>query len=111
MGSVRIEAVVSPGEPVIASEHWLTFLGRNLVHELSIGITSSDRDAVRYIVLVGNGSRELGQTQRHPTAMPAYADEHFKKIDDLLAREPLRLFGVRITNSAYGRDALIFERR
>ncbi len=109
--SARIKAVVPPGEPVIASEHWVTFLGRNPVHELTIGITPKDRDAVRYIVLTGNGSREPGRAQRHPTAMQAYADEHFQKIDDHLAREPLRLFGVRITNSAYGWDAAIFERR
>lgn len=108
--AVRIKTVVPAGATVMAFEHWVTLAGRNPIRDHNTPSPADTWGPIDYIVLTGNGSRQPGVPQLHLPAFVDYAAAHFEKIDDNLAREPLRIGGVRITNSAYGWGAAIYKR-
>ncbi|MEZ0218403.1 MAG: hypothetical protein ACAH89_14795 [Rariglobus sp.] len=108
--SERIKAVVPAGATVMAFEHWITLVGRNPIREHNTPSPENTWASIDYIVLTGNGSGAPGVAQLHLPAFIDYAAAHFEKIDDNLSVEPLRLGGIRITNSAYGWGAVIYRR-
>jgi len=108
--AARIKMVVPEGATILAFEHWVTLVGRNPIRDHTITTPESTWGSIDYIVLTGNGSRAPGVAQPHPPAFAEYAAKHFERIDDNLAREPLRLGGFRITNSAYGWGAVVYRR-
>jgi len=70
-----------------------------------------DLDRIEYFVANGNGTGEPG-VWRRPRVSRYYAmvREHFEVISDTLPRTPIRVFGFRVTNSAYGFGSVVLRR-
>jgi hypothetical protein len=70
-----------------------------------------DLDRIEYFVTDSNGTGEAGVW--FPPANSRYdamVREHFEIISDSLPRTPIRIFGLKITNSAYGFGSVVMRR-
>jgi hypothetical protein len=67
--------------------------------------------AIEYFVTDGNGTGEPGVWFRPPNPRyDAMVREQFEVISDTLPRTPIRIFGFRVTNSAYGFGSVVLRR-
>jgi hypothetical protein len=70
-----------------------------------------DLDRIEYFVANGNGTGEPGVWLRpRVSRYDAMVREHFEVISDTLPRTPIRVFGFRVTNSAYGFGSVVLRR-
>jgi hypothetical protein len=70
-----------------------------------------DLDRIEYFVTDGNGTGEPGVWFRPSNPRyDAMVREHFEVISDTLPRTPIRVFGFRVTNSAYGFGSVVLRR-
>jgi hypothetical protein len=70
-----------------------------------------DLDRIEYFVTDSNGTGEPGVW--FPPANPRYdamVREHFEVISDTLPRTPIRVFGFRVSSSAYGFGSVVLRR-
>ena len=88
---------------------WALGNDRSVYHPMHSDI--QDLARIEYFVTDSNGTGEPGVWVR--PANPRYdamVRESFEVISDTLPRTPLRLFGFRITNSAYGFGTIVLRR-
>lgn len=104
----RVRSLVPPGTAVLALEDWWS-LGAD--HQVFDSYFSQPNGIVDYVVLTGNGSGTPGKPQALNPNLERLVAEEFVVLDDHLNREPLSLFGFRLTNSAYGFGSLVFQSR
>jgi len=70
-----------------------------------------DLDRIEYFVTDGDGAGAPGVWFRPGNPRyDAMIREHFEVISDTLPRTTIRLFGLRVTNSAYGFGSLVLRR-
>ena len=70
-------------------------------------------EKVDFVIVLANGSGAPGRPRMYGTAsMVEHLREHaFDVVYDNLPKQPLTLFGVRLTNSSYGFGPLVLQRR
>ena len=88
---------------------WALGIDRSIYHPMHSDI--QDLARIQYFVTDGNGTGQPGVW--FPPGNPRYAAmvrESFEVISDTLPRTPLRIFGLRITNSAYGFGTIVLRR-
>ena len=107
----QVRALVPPGSVVLTNGAWWSLAQDREV--LSPDFSDIvDLRRIEYFVSDGNGSRVPGKW--HEPQNPRYASEvrdNFEIVSNGLAREPLRIFGYRVTNSAYGFGAVVMRRK
>jgi hypothetical protein len=107
----KLHELIPKGAGVLTANAWWA-LGRDRsVYDPKY---SDIRDLARieYFVTDGNGTGQPGvwlppQNSRYE----AMLRESFEVISDTLPRTPLYIFGLRITNTAYGFGTIVFRRR
>jgi hypothetical protein len=68
-------------------------------------------DRIEYFVTDSNGTGEPGTWLRpYNPRYDAMVREHFEVMSDTLPRTPIRVFGFRVTNSAYGFGSVVLRR-
>jgi hypothetical protein len=106
----KLRALIPKGAGVLTANGWWA-LGndRSVYHPWHSDI--QDLARIEYFVTDSNGTGKpgvwVGPTNPRYDAM---LRESFDVISDTLPRTPLRLFGLRITNSAYGFGTLVMRR-
>jgi hypothetical protein len=105
----RVRDLVPEGATVLAGEYWWTLGADHAV--LDPTFADYDLSTVDYIVLTGNGTGEPGKAQALKNPLADVAAREFVVVDDHLNREPLTVFGRRLTNSAWGFGALVMRNR
>jgi hypothetical protein len=106
----KLRALIPKGVGVLTANGWWA-LGndRSVYHPTHSDI--QDLRRIDYFVTDSNGTGEPGVWVR--PANPRYdamLRESFEVISDTLPRAPLRLFGLRMTNSAYGFGTVVLRR-
>ncbi len=105
-----LDTLIPEGSTVLAQDLWWLLADQNRVYDARF--SCPDMETVDYIVLSGNGSRVPGKplSISNGVCLDDYPiEEHFVPVLDHLNRQPLTLFGVRLTNSAYGFGPLVLK--
>ncbi len=105
----EVTSRVPTGSVVLTDLYWWVLADDCRVYDLNFG-TPPSLEQVDYVVLSGNGSQVPGQPSFR-SDWQEYVRQHFDVVYDNLNREPSRLFGVRLSASAYGFGPLILARR
>ncbi|MFO0851978.1 MAG: hypothetical protein U0871_25935 [Gemmataceae bacterium] len=110
VNAAAVREAVPAGAVVVADEHWWSLAGHARVLDAHFA-RPPDWDRVDYGVLTGNGSGAAGQP-RLPTsaALQTELAARFVVRSDTLNGRPLRVAGVRLTNSGYGFGAVVWAR-
>jgi hypothetical protein len=106
----KLRELIPKGAGVLTDNSWWALgIDRSIYHPAHSDI--QDLARIQYFVTDGNGTGQPGVW--FPPGNPRYdamVRESFEVISDNLPRRPLRIFGVRITNSAYGFGTIVFRR-
>jgi hypothetical protein len=106
----RLRELIPKGAGVLTANAWWTLgIDRSVYHPDYSDIRDLRR--IEYFVADGNGAGQPGVwfAPRNPR-YEAMVHDCFEVISDTLPRMPLRIFGVRLTNSAYGFGTIVLRR-
>jgi hypothetical protein len=106
----KLRELIPKGAGVLTSNGWWALGNDHLVYHPAHS-DIQDLSRIEYFVADSNGSGEPGVWV--PPANPRYdamVRESFEVISDSLPKEPLQIFGFRITNSAYGFGSIVLRR-
>jgi hypothetical protein len=107
-----VDGLVPAGTRILVSDVWWVLADSRSAYDVNWCELSADElEGVSFVVLTGNGSGAPGQPQPLPPRLASYVAENFEVALDELPREPTRLLGIRLTNSAYGFGPRILRRR
>jgi len=103
-----VEAAIPPDAVVIATDFWpvLGNTRRVLGSEASVPMANVD-----YVILTANGTGTPGVRQKLRPEQEAALSKMFHPILNRINDRPARVFGIRISNSAWGFGPVIFENR
>jgi hypothetical protein len=105
--SSRLKAVIPEGATVLTKDLWWFIAERNRTYE---PMFSHPRGTIDFVALTGNGSGVPGMpTSLDASTWDASFTNRMVELDNDLPRQPTRLFGRRITNSAYGFGAIVYR--
>jgi hypothetical protein len=106
----KLRELVPKGAGVLTANAWWALApDRSVYHPTHSDI--QDLARIQYFVADGNGTSQPGFW--FPPSNPRYEAmlrESFEIISDTLPRTPLRIFGIQITNSAYGFGTIVMRR-
>jgi hypothetical protein len=106
-----LRELIPKGAGVLTANTWWALgIDRSVYHPDHSDIRDLAR--IQYFVTDGNGTGQPGFW--FPPRNPRYAAmvrESFEVISDTLPRTPLRIFGLRLTNSAYGFGTIVLRRK
>jgi len=106
----KLRELIPKGAGVLTDNGWWALgIDRSIYHAQHSDI--QDLARIEYFVADGNGTGQPGVW--FPPANPRYeamVRASFEVISDNLPRTPLRIFGLRITNSAYGFGTIVLRR-
>jgi hypothetical protein len=106
----KLRELIPKGAGVLTDNGWWALgIDRSVYHPTHSDI--QDLARIQYFVTDGNGTGQPGVW--FPPGNPRYdamVRESFEVISDNLPRTPLRIFGLRITNSAYGFGTIVLRR-
>jgi hypothetical protein len=106
----KLRELIPIGATVLTVNGWWALGNDRLVYDPGSDI--EDLSRIQYFVTDGNGTGQPGVWwPPHNPRYQAMVRENFEVISDTLPRTPLRIFGLRITNSAYGFGTIVLRRR
>jgi hypothetical protein len=106
----KLRELIPTGAQVLTSSGWWALGNDRSVYDPSFSAIQ-DLARIEYFVTDSNGSGQPGVWARPPSQRyAAMVRESFEVISDTLPRAPLRVFGIRITDSAYGFGTLVMRR-
>jgi hypothetical protein len=106
----KLRDLIPTGAGVLTLRGWWALGSDRAVYDPAFS-DLQDLDRIEYFVTDSNGTGEPGVWFR--PFNPRYdtmVREHFEVISDSLPRTPIRVFGLRVTNSAYGFGSLLLRR-
>jgi MFS family permease len=105
----KLRELIPTGAGVLTANGWWTLGNDRSVYDPGCDI--QDLARIDYFVTDSNGTGQPGVWARPDNPRyDAMVRESFEVISDTLPRTPLRLFGFRITNSAYGFGTVVLRR-
>ena len=106
----KLRDLIPKGAGVLTLAGWWALGSDRAVYDPSMS-DLQDLDRIEYFVTDGNGTGEPGVwfRSRNPR-YDAMVREHFVVISDTLPKTPIRVFGFRVTNSAYGFGSVVLRR-
>jgi len=105
----KLRELIPIGATVLTVNGWWALGNDRLVYDPGSDI--EDLSRIQYFVTDGNGTGQPGVWwPPHNPRYRAMVRENFEVISDTLPRTPLRIFGLRITNSAYGFGTIVLRR-
>jgi MFS family permease len=105
----KLRELIPTGAGVLTANGWWTLGNNRSVYDPGCDI--QDLARIDYFVTDSNGTGQPGVWDWPDNPRyDAMLRESFEVISDTLPREPLRLFGLRITNSAYGFGTVVLRR-
>jgi hypothetical protein len=112
--TAKVCELIPEGHVVLTSgEYWWALAGRDQILD-SYFSRPSNLDDIDFVVLTGNGSGEPGRpaslAPELNDSVQADLQAHFQPVYNHLNRSPLRLAGVRLSNSAYGFGPVVLAR-
>ncbi len=105
-----LRRIVGRNHVVMGASHWWVLAGENRVYGEPLE-DPAILDTVQFVVRTGNGSSIPGQPIRLDAGLEGYIARNFEPVHNNLNTRPLTVFGVRLTNSAYGWGTLVLARR
>ena len=106
----RLRELIPSGAHVLTSLGWWTLAQDRSVYDPNVS-DIKDLDRIEYFVTDSNGTSQPGVWFRPGNlGSDKMVRDNFKVVSDSLPRTPLRIFGIRVTNSAYGFGTLILRR-
>jgi hypothetical protein len=107
----KLHELIPKGAGVLTANAWWALgLDRSVYHPKYSDIRDLAR--IEYFVTDGNGTSQPGVWYLPGNLRyEAMLRESFEVISDALPRTPLYIFGLRISNSAYGFGTIVFRRR
>lgn len=106
----KIRDLIPKGAGVLTLAGWWALGSDRAVYDPSMS-NLQDLDRIEYFVTDSNGTGEPGVWFRpRNRRYDAMVREHFEVISDTLPRTPIRVFGFRVTNSAYGFGSVVLRR-
>jgi hypothetical protein len=110
LNAQKLRDLIPKGAGVLTSPGWWALGSDRAVYNPSQS-DIQDLDRIKYFVTNGNGTGEPGVWIRPENPRyDAMVREHFEVISDTLPRTPIRVFGFRVTNSAYGFGSVVLRR-
>jgi hypothetical protein len=108
----KLRELIPPGAQVLTSSRsaWWALGNDRSVYDPSFS-DIEDLARIEYFVTDSNGTGQVGAKwwPNNPRYDSMLRDS-FEVISDTLPRAPLRVFGIRITNSAYGFGTIVMRR-
>jgi hypothetical protein len=105
----KLRELIPIGATVLTVNGWWALGNDRLVYD--DGSDIEDLSRIQYFVTDGNSIGQPGVWwPPHNPRYRAMVRENFEVISDTLPRTPLRIFGLRITNSAYGFGTIVLRR-
>lgn len=104
----KLREIIPDGSTVLTSDAWWMLRNRCEVYA-AYYFSDPDLDLIDFVVLNCNGTGEPGRVVM-PAGLGDYIQSNFVPVYDNLSRKPLELFGLRVTNSAYGFGPLVLAR-
>jgi hypothetical protein len=106
----RLRELIPKGAGVLTANGWWALgIDRSIYDPTHSDI--QDLARIQYFVTDGNGTGQPGVWwPPHNPRYQAMVRESFEVVSDNLPRTPLRIFGLRITNSAYGFGTIVLRR-
>jgi hypothetical protein len=105
----KLRALIPTGAQVLTLSGWWALGNDRSVYD-PIHSDIQDLARIEYFVTDSNGTGEPGVWAQPNPHYSAMVQESFEVISDTLPRTPLRIFGLRITNSAYGFGTIVLRR-
>jgi hypothetical protein len=106
----KLRDLIPKGAGVLTLAGWWALGSDRAVYDPSMS-NLQDLDRIKYFVTDSNGSGKPGVWFRPSNPRyDAMVREHFEVISDTLPRTPIRVFGFRVTNSAYGFGSVVLRR-
>jgi hypothetical protein len=106
----KLRELIPTGATVLTVNGWWALGNDRLVYD-PIYSDIEDLSRIQYFVTDGNSIGQPGVWwPPHNPRYQAMVRESFEVISDTLPRTPLRIFGLRITNSAYGFGTIVLRR-
>jgi len=106
----KLRDLIPTGAGVLTLEGWWALGSDRAVYDPQFS-DLQDLDRIEYFVAGGNGTGEPGVWFRPSNPRyDAMVREHFEVISDSLPRTPIRVFGFKVTNSAYGFGSVVLRR-
>jgi len=106
----KLGDLIPKGASVLTLQDWWALGSDRAVYDPSFS-NIQNLDRIEYFVTNGNGAGKPGVWFR--PSNPRYnamVREHFEVISDTLPRAPIRVFGFKVTNSAYGFGSVVLRR-
>jgi hypothetical protein len=108
--ALKLRELIRTGAQVLTSSAWWVLGNDRSVYDPGFS-NIQDLARIEYFVTDSNGSGRPGVWFRPDNPRyDAMLRESFEVISDTLPRTPLRVFGLRITNSAYGFGTVVLQR-
>jgi hypothetical protein len=106
--SARLRSLIPAGASVLTKDAWWFIAVRNKTYEPMF--SHPPPSSIEYVVLSGNGSGVPGKPVGLDAATwgPSFTDRMVEVANDL-PRQPTRVLGVRLTNSAYGYGSVVYR--
>jgi hypothetical protein len=104
-----IREVIPPATVVLTDEYWWLLADRNRVYDIEFS-RLRNLDEIDFVVLGANGSGRPGTPRSLRPEVAKYVAHTFQPLYDTLPRDPVTLFGMKLTHSAYGFGPLIMAR-
>lgn len=97
----NVRETIPAGSRVVTKEYWTALADKCQVLDPDF---SHPKDVdVDYLIKTGNGTGTPGKPEKFSHEYEAFAsDHHFVVQEDSLNRTPLKVHGIRVSNSAYG---------
>jgi hypothetical protein len=105
----KLRELIPSGAQVLTLSGWWALGNDRSVYD-PIHSDVQDLARIEYFVTDSNGTGQPGVWARPNPRYDVMVRESFEVIFDTLPRAPLRVFGIRITNSAYGFGTLVMRR-
>ena len=105
----KLRELIPTGAQVVTLSGWWALGNDRSVYD-PIHSEVQDLARIEYFVTDSNGTGEPGVWAHPNPHYNAMVQESFEVISDNLPRTPLRIFGLRITNSAYGFGTIVLRR-
>ena len=106
----KLRDLIPTGAGVLTLGGWWALGSDRVVYDPEFS-DLQDLERIEYFVTDSNGTGEPGVWFRPSNSRyDAMVREHFRVISDTLPRMPIRIFGFRVTNSAYGFGSVVLRR-
>jgi hypothetical protein len=106
----KLRELIPKGTGVLATTGWWALGNDRSVYD-AFQSNIQDLSRIKYFVTTGNGTGQPGVWL--PPGNPRYdamVRENFEVVSNTLPRTPLKVFGIRVTNSAYGFGTVVLRR-